>query len=79
MALSEAQRKANDKYIASHYSRVTLSMPNSEADQLRDYCKVHGLTVAGFIRGLVRDAIAADPVQAEPHPEGDIGASHPAG
>ena len=41
-------------------------MPNDEADALRQYCSGHGLSVAGFIRGLVRDAIAADPVQASP-------------
>lgn len=58
MALSESRRKANDKYIADHYSRIALSMPNEEADALRTYCSEHGLTVAGFIRGLIRDAIA---------------------
>ena len=58
--ISEARRKANDKYIAGHYTRIALSMPNEEAASLRDYCKAHSLTVAGFIRGLIRDKIAAD-------------------
>lgn len=62
---SEAQRKANKKYFAENYRQVKLAMPNDEADALRQYCKNHGLTVAGFIRGLVRDAIAAG-VQAIP-------------
>lgn len=62
---SEAQRKANKKYFAENYSQVKLSMPNDEAAALRQYCSDHGLTVAGFIRGLVRDAIAAG-VQATP-------------
>ncbi|MBQ9662141.1 MAG: hypothetical protein IJV40_03180 [Oscillospiraceae bacterium] len=46
--------------------RVPLDMPNDEAAALRQYCADHGLTVAGFIRGLIRDAIAAgaDLVQA---------------
>lgn len=39
--------------------RVPLDMPNEEAAVLRQYCADHGLTVAGFIRGLIRDAIAA--------------------
>ena len=55
MTLSKAQRKANDKYISDHYSRVALSMPNDEAAALRQYCSDHGRTVAGFIRGLIRD------------------------
>lgn len=35
-------------------------MPNDEADALRAYCSEHGLAVAGFIRGLIREAISAD-------------------
>lgn len=70
MALSDSRRKANDKYIADHYTRIALSMPNDEADALRAFCSDHGLTVAGFIRGLIRDAIAADSGQA--YPVGDL-------
>lgn len=40
--------------------RVPLDMPESEVDALREYCKARGLTVAGFIRGLIREAIATD-------------------
>lgn len=65
LAITEAQRKAHDKYFSKAYSQVKLSMPNDEAAALRQYCSDHGLTVAGFIRGLVRDAIAAG-VQATP-------------
>lgn len=60
MALSDSRRKANDKYIAGHYTRIALSVPNEEAASLRQYCKDKGLTVAGFIRGLIRAAIASD-------------------
>lgn len=66
MSVSEAQRKANKKYFDKAWSQVKLTMPKDEADALRQYCSAHGLTVAGFIRGLIRDAIAADPVQASP-------------
>lgn len=59
MAITEAQRKAHDKYFRQAYSQVKLAMPNEEAAALRRYCADHGLTVAGFIRGLIRDAIAA--------------------
>lgn len=44
---------------ANKIVRVPLDMPNEEAAALRQYCADHGLTVAGFIRGLIRDAIAA--------------------
>lgn len=60
MALSASRRKANDKYIADNYKRVALSMPKQEAEALEEYCKRHDLTKAGFIRQLIKDAIAAD-------------------
>ena len=44
---------------ANKIVRVPLDMPNEEAAALRQYCADHSLTVAGFIRGLIRDAIAA--------------------
>lgn len=55
MALSEAQRKANDKYIKEHYRQVKLSMPNEEADALDEFCSVHGYTKAGFIRKAIQE------------------------
>ncbi len=64
MPLSESRRKANDKYFRENWQQIKLSMPNSEADALRQYCKDHGLTVAGFIRQLIKDAISSgDPGQ----------------
>lgn len=88
MSVSESQRKAHKKYFDKAWSQVKLSMPNDEAAALRQYCSDHGLTVAGLIRGLVRDAIAADPagagaggVQASPAAgQGvPVGESEPAG
>lgn len=55
MALSEAQRKANDKYIKEHYRQVKLSMPNEEADALDEFCSTHGYTKAGFIRKAIQE------------------------
>lgn len=74
---TESQRKANKKYFAENYSQVKLAMPKEEAAALRDYCKAHSLTVAGFIRGLIRDKIAADSAadpgqRSEGVPEGEL-------
>ncbi len=60
MALSDAQRKANDKYIKEHYKQVKLSMPNEEADALETHCKSHGYTKAGFIRQAIQEKMARD-------------------
>ena len=59
MPLTPAQRKANDKYIKAHYRQVRLSMPNAEAEALERYCALHGVSKAGFIRSLIREAIQA--------------------
>lgn len=60
MALSEAQRKANDKYIKEHYRQVKLSMPNEEADLLESHCEKFQYTKAGFIRKAIQEKIERD-------------------
>ncbi len=60
MALSEAQRKANDKYIKEHYRQVKLSMPNEEAEALEKHCASNGYTKAGFIRQAIREKMERD-------------------
>ena len=60
MALSETQRKANEKYIKAHYSQVKLSMPNEEAETLAAYCAENGYTKAGFIRTAIKEKMERD-------------------
>lgn len=60
MALTDAQRKANDKYIKEHYRQVKLSMPNEEADTLEQHCKKFGYTKAGFIRQAIQEKMVRD-------------------
>lgn len=65
MALSDAQRKANDKYIKEHYRQVKLSMPNEEADALENHCVTYGYTKAGFIRKAIQEKMDRDNIQQE--------------
>lgn len=60
MALSEAQRRANDKYIKENYKQVKLSMPKAEAETLDRYCKERNLTKAGFIREAIKQKMERD-------------------
>lgn len=60
MALSAAQRKANDKYIKNNYSQVKLSMPNEEAQTLDKYCKARNISKAGFIREAIKEKMERD-------------------
>lgn len=60
MALSAAQRKANDKYIKENYRQVKLSMPKEEAEILERYCNEHKLKKAGFIRAAIKEKMQRD-------------------
>ncbi len=60
MALSEAQRRANEKYLKEHYRQVKLSMPNEEADALEAHCTAHNFSKAGFIRQAIKEKIERD-------------------
>ena len=70
MALSDAQRRANDKYIKEHYKQVKLSMPNEEADALEDHCSIFGYKKAGFIRQAIREKMERDRMSAAPTGDG---------
>lgn len=38
VALTDARKRANQKYIQNNYKQVKLSMPNAEAEALNEYC-----------------------------------------
>ena len=57
MAVTDAQKRAHEKYFKENYAQVKLSMPKEEAEALERYCAEHGLTKAGFIRQLIKEAI----------------------
>ena len=61
VALSGAQKKANEKYIKNNYKQVKLSMPNAEAEALERYCEIKNLTKAGFIRQAIKDKMEREP------------------
>lgn len=61
MPLSEKKKASNKKWIKENYTQVKFAMPNREAEALNAYCTAKGYTKAGFIRQLIKDAIAADP------------------
>ena len=61
VALSDAQKKANEKYINNNYKQVKLSMPNAEAEALERYCEIKNLTKVGFIRQAIKDKMDREP------------------
>lgn len=57
MAITDAQRRAHDKYFSKAYKQVKLSVPNDEAEALEAFCEEHGYTKAGFIRRAIAEAM----------------------
>ena len=53
MALSEKQRKANDKYIKENYQRLPVSYPKEFCQMVREEARRNGETLAGFVRKAI--------------------------
>ena len=60
MPVSDAQRRAHEKYFKENYRQVKLSMPNEEAEALENHCSFYGYTKAGFIRQAIREKMERD-------------------
>lgn len=65
LALTEARKKANEKYIQNNYKQVKLSMLNAEAEELEIYCKKRECTKAGFIRQAIKEKMQREPIVEE--------------
>ena len=65
MPLTEARKKANEKYIQNNYKQVKLSMPNAEAEALEEYCKAKECSKAGFIRQAIKEKMEREPITSD--------------
>ena len=55
VSLTDALKRANEKYLKENYKQVKLSMPIEEAEALELYRKEKGHTRAGFIRQAIKE------------------------
>jgi hypothetical protein len=53
MALTEARKKANDKYIKENYQRLPVSYPKGFCKLVREAAEANGESLAGFIRKAI--------------------------
>lgn len=60
MALSEAKRKANDKYISSHYKQMNVSYPSAFVDSVRAAAASSGESLAGYVRKAIEQRMEHD-------------------
>ena len=60
MALSEAKRKANDKYIAAKYERLPISYSKDFCAAVRAAAEASGCTLAGYVRKAIEAQMDRD-------------------
>lgn len=53
MAISEARRRANDKYIREKYERLPISYPKEFCESVRESAKKNGESLAAYIRKAI--------------------------
>lgn len=61
MSITDAQRRAHEKYFRKAWRQVKLAMPVEEAEALERFCALHGVSKAGFIRQAIKDAMMFTP------------------
>ena len=57
MTQTEAQKRARNKWKSANMKRIPLDVRIEEYEQIREYCKNNNLSVNGFIRKSIFDAI----------------------
>jgi len=57
MTVSDAQKRAVNKWRSKNMKRIPLDVRIEEYEALKNYCDLHNLSINGFIRKLFIDAI----------------------
>lgn len=60
MAVSKAQQKAVNKYMAANYDRVNVTMPKGRKDAIKTHAEGQGESVNGFINRAIDETIRRD-------------------
>jgi len=57
MAVTKAQQKAVNKYMAENYDRVNLTMPKGRKDEIKAHAEKNGESVNAFINRAIDETI----------------------
>ena len=60
MAVTKAQQKAVNKYMAENYDRVNLTMPKGRKDEIKAHAENRGESVNAFINRAIDEAMERD-------------------
>lgn len=60
MAVSKAQQKATNKWIAKAYDRINLTVPKGKKDTIQAHAETQGESVNGFINRAIDHQMSCD-------------------
>ena len=60
MAVSKAQQKAVNKYMAANYDRINLTLPKGQKDIIKAHAESRGESVNGFITRAIGETMERD-------------------
>ncbi len=55
MALSEARKRANNKYIAKAYDQIITRVYKGQKEQIQAFAEAQGMSLNGYINKLIAD------------------------
>lgn len=53
MSLTEAQKRANQKYNAKAYDQIKIVVPKGERDKIKAFAEAKGMSLNGYIYDLI--------------------------
>lgn len=78
MAVSKAQQKAVNKYMAANYDRINLTVPKGRKDEIQAFAAQTGESVNGFINRAIGEAMGESPQKPAGAPQGELAILTPA-
>lgn len=60
MAVSKAQQRATNKWMAANYDRVNLTLPKGQKEVVQSHAAAHGESVNGFIGRAISETMERD-------------------
>lgn len=60
MPISEARRRANDKYIKEKYERLPVSYPKEFCEKVREAAAACDESLAGYVKKAIEERIQRD-------------------
>ena len=71
MAVSKAQQKAVNKYMAANYDRINLTVPKGRKEEIQAFAAQTGESVNGFINRAIGEAMGDSTQQPAGAPQGE--------